>query len=117
MKALCVLLPFLLCAFAPASAAAPRPNILVILTDDLGFSDIGCYGSEIETPTLDRLAAGGLRFTGEHGASTSSRGPGATKPKKKPKPKAIRARRGTRLEIKDGSLILSCETGDCSPHF
>lgn len=46
-----------------ASAAPGRPNILVILTDDLGFSDIGCYGSEIETPNLDRLAAGGLRFT------------------------------------------------------
>lgn len=51
----------LLCS--SASAAPGRPNILVILTDDLGFSDVGCYGSEIETPNLDRLAAGGLRFT------------------------------------------------------
>lgn len=40
-----------------------KPNILVILTDDLGYSDLGCYGSEIETPTLDRLAANGLRFS------------------------------------------------------
>jgi arylsulfatase len=40
-----------------------RPNIVVILADDLGFSDLGCYGSEIETPNLDRLAAGGLRMT------------------------------------------------------
>jgi arylsulfatase A-like enzyme len=40
-----------------------RPNVLVILTDDLGFSDVGCYGSEIETPHLDRLAANGLRFS------------------------------------------------------
>lgn len=40
-----------------------RPNIVCILTDDLGFSDLGCYGSEISTPNLDRLAAGGLRFT------------------------------------------------------
>jgi arylsulfatase len=40
-----------------------RPNIIVILADDLGFSDLGCYGSEISTPNLDKLAAGGLRFT------------------------------------------------------
>lgn len=42
---------------------AGRPNILVILCDDLGYSDIGCYGGEIATPNLDALAAGGLRFT------------------------------------------------------
>src|SRR4051794_39237452 len=50
----------------PAAAAAdpaPRPNIVIILADDLGFSDLGCYGGEIATPNLDRLAAGGLRFT------------------------------------------------------
>ncbi len=41
----------------------PRPNIVVILADDMGFSDIGCYGSEIETPQLDGLAANGLQFT------------------------------------------------------
>jgi len=40
-----------------------KPNIVVILVDDMGFSDIGCYGSEIPTPNLDKLAAGGLRFT------------------------------------------------------
>lgn len=40
-----------------------QPNVLLILADDLGFSDIGCYGSEIATPNLDKLAAGGLRFT------------------------------------------------------
>lgn len=44
-------------------ATSRRPNIVVILADDMGFSDIGCYGSEIETPHLDRLAAEGVRFT------------------------------------------------------
>lgn len=46
---------------APADGA-PRPNVLVVMADDMGFSDLGCYGGEIETPTLDALAAGGLRF-------------------------------------------------------
>jgi arylsulfatase len=47
-----------------AFAATPsRPNVLVILADDLGFSDLGCYGGEIATPNLDALAQGGLRFT------------------------------------------------------
>src|ERR671931_850197 len=45
------------------SAPARKPNFLVILADDMGFSDAGCYGGEIDTPHLDRLAAGGLRFT------------------------------------------------------
>ena len=54
----------LLCAFlVQALDAAPRPNILIILADDLGWSDLGCYGGEIRTPNLDSLAAGGLRFT------------------------------------------------------
>jgi len=42
---------------------ATKPNILLIVADDLGYSDIGCYGGEIQTPNLDRLAANGLRFT------------------------------------------------------
>jgi arylsulfatase len=46
-----------------AAAAPPKPNIVVILVDDMGFSDIGWYGSEIPTPNLDKLAANGLRFT------------------------------------------------------
>src|ERR1041384_2436970 len=47
-----------------AQAAAPaKPNILILLADDLGWSDLGCYGGEIRTPNLDSLAAGGLRFT------------------------------------------------------
>lgn len=40
-----------------------RPNVLLILNDDMGYSDIGCYGGEIDTPNLDRLARNGLRFT------------------------------------------------------
>jgi arylsulfatase A-like enzyme len=51
---------------APFSQAAPaekRPNVVVIVADDMGFSDAGCYGGEIQTPNLDRLARGGLRFT------------------------------------------------------
>ena len=55
------LLPF---AGAPLlRAAEARPNVIVILVDDMGFSDLGCYGGEIETPNLDRLAQNGLRFT------------------------------------------------------
>ncbi len=45
------------------SVASEQPNVLVILADDLGFSDLGCYGGEIETPNLDALADAGLRFT------------------------------------------------------
>ena len=45
------------------SEAHPRPNLVLIMADDLGFSDIGCYGGEIATPNLDSLAANGLRFT------------------------------------------------------
>jgi arylsulfatase len=48
---------------AGLAAPATQPNILVIMADDLGFSDIGCYGSDIATPNLDGLAKDGLRFT------------------------------------------------------
>ena len=59
---LLVLLVSRLCI--PVSAVAPsRPNIIVILADDMGFSDVGSYGGEIRTPNIDRLAAAGLRFT------------------------------------------------------
>jgi len=45
----------------PAEAA--KPNIIIMLADDLGWSDIGCYGGEVKTPNLDALARNGLRFT------------------------------------------------------
>ena len=55
---------------------APRPNILLILADDVGFSDVGCYGGEIHTPNIDQLAATGLRFTQFYnGAAAAHPGP------------------------------------------
>ena len=44
------------------TAADARPNIVLIMADDMGFSDIGCYGGEIETPVINSLAVEGLRF-------------------------------------------------------
>lgn len=61
-----LLLVLLLAPLAVTQAADGKPgnpNIIVILVDDMGFSDIGCYGGEIPTPNLDKLAAGGVRFT------------------------------------------------------
>lgn len=52
-----------LIAWLGAAAAADKPNIIFILVDDMGWSDLGCYGSEIETPHIDSLAKGGLRCT------------------------------------------------------
>src|SRR5882757_8571045 len=62
MKLLPILSTFLF-AFCSLSSGAAKPNIVVILVDDMGFSDLGCYGSEIPTPNLDALAANGVRFT------------------------------------------------------
>ena len=57
-------IPILLLAlFALTAVAEDRPNILFILVDDMGYSDIGCYGGEIDTPNIDSLAKNGLRFT------------------------------------------------------
>jgi arylsulfatase A-like enzyme len=50
-------------ADASTAGTAKRPNIVIILGDDLGYSDLGCFGSEIKTPNLDSLARGGVRFT------------------------------------------------------
>src|SRR5687767_1495698 len=62
MRCLTILALLGACA-APSPAAPARPNVVVILADDLGYSDLGCYGGEIRTPHLDGLARGGLRFT------------------------------------------------------
>jgi len=59
----CCLVWLSMIASVASAADAPRPNFLVILADDLGYSDLGCYGGEIATPQLDSLAARGLRFT------------------------------------------------------
>src|SRR5436305_2245272 len=59
-----------LCLTVSAATAEPAParppDIVLILADDLGYSDLGCYGSEIATPNLDALAAEGLRYTNFH---------------------------------------------------
>ncbi len=63
MKDLVVKIAALFFAASLTAAAAKKPNVVVIVADDLGYSDLGCYGSEIQTPNLDSLAASGLRFT------------------------------------------------------
>ncbi|MBY0508305.1 MAG: arylsulfatase [Bryobacteraceae bacterium] len=50
-------------ATAAPKSPAKRPNIIIMMADDMGFSDLGCYGGEIRTPNIDSLAAGGARFT------------------------------------------------------
>jgi len=61
MKAFCLLLVSIFTV--TFSLKAKPPNVVIIMGDDMGFSDLGCYGGEIQTPTLDKLAANGLRFT------------------------------------------------------
>ncbi len=57
---LCALLPL---ALVTSAHAAKPPNIIIILADDMGYSDLGCYGGEIATPALDKLANEGIRLT------------------------------------------------------
>ncbi len=56
----------------PVRRAEGRPNVVVMLVDDLGWSDLGCFGGEIETPNIDALAGSGLRFTNFHVAAMCS---------------------------------------------
>jgi arylsulfatase len=62
MRLIVAAMMMLLLAGSAPGAPPARPNIVIIMTDDMGFSDAGCYGSEISTPNIDHLAAGGLRF-------------------------------------------------------
>ncbi|MCB1229088.1 MAG: sulfatase-like hydrolase/transferase, partial [Verrucomicrobiae bacterium] len=70
-RPLILFLALLLCASASwretfaneQPSQAPRPNIILIMADDMGWSDVGCYGSEIPTPNIDRLAVEGMQFT------------------------------------------------------
>ena len=64
--------PFLVLSHTVASESTVRPNFLLIVADDLGISDLGAFGGEIETPTLDRLAMDGLRFSDFTAAPTCS---------------------------------------------
>ncbi|NNM30492.1 MAG: sulfatase-like hydrolase/transferase [Akkermansiaceae bacterium] len=73
----CLLVLLATCILAPAAWAAPRPNIIYILADDLGYGDLACYrvaapdaSRALETPHLDRLAAEGIRFTRHYAGNT-----------------------------------------------
>ena len=63
IRTVSVVIVLMLVAASPALPAEPRPNIVIIMSDDMGMSDLGCYGGEIETPNIDKLAANGVRFT------------------------------------------------------
>ena len=69
---LTALLTVAICLATASAVAAERPNILLIVADDLGYSDLGAFGGEIATPNLDRLAADGLQLTSMYAAPTCS---------------------------------------------
>jgi len=66
------LLPLVALLFlANTATAAPRPNVIYIMTDDLGYGDLGCFGQkQIRTPNLDRLAAAGMKLTDYYAGCT-----------------------------------------------
>ena len=62
---------YALSASSTASASESLPNVVLIIADDLGYGDLGCYGAtKLRTPNIDKLAAEGRRFTDAHSAST-----------------------------------------------
>jgi len=67
-----LLLLLALAATGAAPRQAARPNIVIIISDDVGYGDVGCYGAtRVKTPNIDRLAAQGLRFTDAHSTSAT----------------------------------------------
>ncbi|MFP6693472.1 MAG: sulfatase-like hydrolase/transferase, partial [Pirellulales bacterium] len=66
MKPILTFFCSLLLLTAFASAEVKQPNVVILLADDLGWKDIGCYGGPVKTPALDELAAKGVRFTDFH---------------------------------------------------
>jgi arylsulfatase len=62
MKKITMVIAVLLAQLSVHANEPARPNIILIMADDLGYSDVGCYGGEIKTPNIDRLAREGLRF-------------------------------------------------------
>ena len=62
-KLFLLVIVFFALSFVGVKSQEKKPNIILIMADDMGYSDIGCYGSEIETPNIDRLAQNGLKFT------------------------------------------------------
>ena len=64
-----ILFIFTLVVFTSCKEKQQKQNIILIVADDLGWSDIGCYGSEVQTPNLDKLGEGGIRFTQFHNTS------------------------------------------------
>jgi len=66
-----LLIALLVLAFVLTASAAPQPNVIFILSDDLGYGDLGCFGqARIKTPNLDRMAAEGMRFTQAYAGTT-----------------------------------------------
>jgi len=66
---LIILIVFPAAIFAQNTKPQTKPNILIILVDDMGYSDLGCYGGEIRTPNIDRLAANGIKFSQMHNSA------------------------------------------------
>ena len=83
-----------------AAAPQPRPNILLIMVDDMGWSDIGCYGSEIETPNIDR---GNARSARVHSETTRASAASAAPRKRRLQRRKIRSARPSKRSCADST--------------